>query len=174
MYDDTARHGGTIDHRLVSIADLLREHVLMSDAPFSDKTWRVAGYRFAKAVAQNRRMGFDMTSAFQDGMRIFAEQHATIRPIVPFNEARANTLEERAAKFVALASHKNTGAPEQAAAINGLVKLYTAHDLAIIANDRHEWQLSDHNRLRDAINFVKTHHPEVFPWKPDEQSPVDY
>jgi hypothetical protein len=174
VFDDTERHGSIIDHTLAALADALREHILNQEDPLSEKRWRVAGYRFARALAQGRRKGYEMTSAFMDGLRIFSEQHSSIRPIVPFNTARADALEEKAMKLLALATHKRTGEHEVRAAQQGFAKLFSSGDLAIVSTERHEWQESEQKRLRDAVNFIKNHHPEAFPWKPDEQTPVDF
>lgn len=174
VFDDTSRFGDLIDHTIADIASALREYILQSDEPLSEQKWKVAGYRFARALAQERIKGYEMTSAFMEGMRIFSDQHATLRPPKEFNEHRAISVIDKAKKLLALAAHKRTGESEARAAFNGFIKLYIEGEFALIAHDRQEWLLGEIARLKDVVKFVKTHHPEVFPWKPDEQTPVDF
>lgn len=165
LFDDTSRRAAaTEDFTVSEVADALREHLLSSEDPLSEKTWRIAGYRFARAIAQGRRRGYELTREFTEGMRQFAEEHASIGPPVLYDTRRADAVEEKAEKLLALASHKNTGDAEARAAEHGFVKLYTQRDLAIISAERLNMQGQKMARMEDALNFLKAENPTMFLW----------
>lgn len=163
-----------IDNTLASMADDLRDYMLeRSDNGLSEKNWRVAGYRFAKSLSQGRRMGYQLSREFAEGMRIFCEENIPLGAPVLYDVKRADSLEEKAEKLLALATHKNTGTHERSNAEGSFVKLYGARDLAIIASDRFNALGQTLMHMRDSINFIKRAHPTLFVWKHDAPSSSD-
>jgi hypothetical protein len=167
VYDKTPYYGETSDPTLAEIAKWLREYVLMAEDALSPKLWRVCGYRFAKALAQGRRKGYDLTREFMEGMRIFSEEHVTLGAQPVYDVKRIEELEEKAEKLLRLAQHASTNPNERHVAEHGLRRLFTDGYLAIVGVERYEALIQEVTRLRDTISYLKQQHPNLLLWKMD-------
>jgi len=172
MYDDTSRRGRIIDHTIAEIADVFREYMLTGEEALSEKRWRVTGYRFAKALAQGRRAGISLTRQLADGMRMYCDENATMPQPTVYDEAKADALEDKAEKLLAVAAHPNTGDTERRAFEHQFVRLYAGLDLAIVALERFNALRQALTRGEEAINFLKREHPHLFLWRTD--APKNY
>ncbi len=172
FFDDTTRQAeAESDLWLSGLADHLREHMLSQSEPLSEKRWRVAGYRYARALAQERPAGIACVREFAEGMRAYCNEHATLGGPILYDTKRSSTVEEKATKLLALASHKNTGEAEANAAIKGLVKLFLSHELAIITTERLSALGRTFQRMQETMNFLRREHPTLFLWAVDDSNP---
>jgi BMFP domain-containing protein YqiC len=176
MYDDTTRQGRVLDHMIADIADAFREYMLSGDDPLSEKRWRVTGYRFAKALAQlapGRTRGLGLTKQLADGMRMYCDENASLPAPVLYDTAKADALEEKAEKLLAVAAHPNTADAERRAFEHQFVRLYTALDLAIVSLERFNALRQIVTRTEEAITFLKREHPHLFLWRTDAPKSYD-
>jgi hypothetical protein len=171
LFDDTARHGAEDDLWLSSFADEIRDHLLAKPEPLSEKLWRLAGYRFARALAQGRPSGIACVREFAEGMRAYCTENVSLGGPILYDVKRADSVEEKAEKLLALATHKNTGDAEARAAMMGLLKLYASKELAVIASERLGALGRTLTRLTESINFIRREHPTLFLWSPDDKNP---
>lgn len=171
LFDDTARHGAEDDIWITSFADQVRDHLLAKPDALSEKLWRLAGYRFARALAQDRPSGVQCVRAFAEGMRALCTENLSLGGPILYDVKRSDSVEERAEKLLALAMHKNTGEAESRAAMTGLLKLFASHEMAIIAAERLGALGRTLARLQDSINFIRREHPTLFLWAPDDKNP---
>ena len=158
---------------IVDIADAFREYMLTGDNPLSPKKWRVTGYRFAKALAQERHKGYELVKQLAEGMKMYCEENSGMPAPVLFDTKQADMLEEKAEKMLAVAAHENTAATERAAFEHQFVRLYATLDLAIVATHRFNALRQMLTRAEDAINFIKREHPHLFLWRTDAPKNFD-
>lgn len=172
FFDDTTRQAESeVDLWLAGLADHLREHMLSQPEPLSEKRWRVAGYRFARSLAQERPSGMSCVREFAEGMRAYCNDNASIGGPVLYDVRRSDTVEEKAEKLLALASHKNTGDAEAAAALKGFAKFFIARDLAIITTERLGALGRTFARMQETMSFLRREHPTLFIWAVDDSNP---
>lgn len=173
FFDDTRRQAEGTDHWLVGIADHLRDHMLSQEEPLSETLWRIAGHRFARALAQERPAGISCVRQFAEGMRSYCNESHTMSlggPIL-YDVNHNENVEEKAEKLLALATHKTTGEAEARAALAGLMKLFKSGDLAIIGSERLSALRRSFSRMEEMVNFLKREHPTLFLFAPDESNP---
>jgi hypothetical protein len=174
IFDETHRLGEEPDFTLSDLADHLRQHMLNSADPLSESKWRLAGYRFAKALSQGRQRGYELTREFIEGMRIFIENHdAQFGSAAQFDVARADAAEAKAEKLIKLASHPATNDHEARAAIKGFIALLRDKDVIAVAHVRYESLKATVGRLTQTINFLRSQQPHLLLWKPSEKHPEE-
>lgn len=105
------------------------------------KNWRLGGYKLASHLLPTRRRRFpDELRAFIDGMRQrmqeYTEEHTGTIPLEQFDLSSAEKVEQKAQKYLKLATHPSANANEASSAAMNLAKMIAGSELVILSFGR--------------------------------------
>ena len=141
------------------------------------KNWRQAGYALARHLVprrKGRRFPVELES-FIEGLRMYMQDYETELGSPPgskvevFDVEASERAEEKAERFLRLATHEGTPIDEARAASLALARMIGSSDLVLLSRERVRHFAAHLRRMEDLFEILRRDSPTMFIYGAKEQ-----